>query len=50
MDPLNHHAYFNLFSIYYSLKQYEVAFKNLCCALSVAHLLIAHSEKKEEHI
>ena len=50
LDPLNHHAYFNLFSIYYQQSKWENAFKNICCALSVVHLILAQSLKSEEHI
>ena len=40
MDPLNHHAYYNLFSMQLRSGEGEAAFKSLCCCLSVGHLLL----------
>lgn len=43
LDPLNYHAYFNLFSIQMESGQFEAAYKNLCCCLSVGYLLAGKS-------
>ena len=50
LDYLNHHAYFNLFVIQMRNGEMNSAFKNLCCCLSVAHLLRAEREESLEAV
>jgi tetratricopeptide (TPR) repeat protein len=50
VDYLNHHAYFNLFSLQMEGGEHQAAFKNICCCLSVAHLLKSEREESVEGV
>ena len=50
LDHLNYQAYFNIFSIQMRAEDYEDAFKNLCCCMSVLHLLRAEKEESLEEL
>jgi tetratricopeptide (TPR) repeat protein len=49
-DPLNYQAYFNLGAVQLREKQDQEAFKNLCCCLSVLHLVKGRREKSEADV
>jgi hypothetical protein len=50
LDYLNHHAYFNLASLQMREGELAAVFKNLCCCLSVAHLLLAEREDSLDEV